>query len=176
MKKFNQIFKLSFVQFSIVLCSIVILAYGCAFTKSMLSKGRKHFNLANAALAKKEYRIAIKHAADAVVVDEKIPRFQKFIYTHFATMKQTTNQFLNSSKNTKNIADAEKRYKVYFELVDMYAALSKLKFPLEDKKKGEWKFSTEIIDYSKDLEASRLYAYNLLFKEGKANVKKRQYR
>ncbi len=151
-------------------CTIVVLYNSCAFTKSMFSAGRKSYSLAQEAANKQHYRIAVKHAADAVFTDIKIPRFQKFIFTNFPLAESSTNTFLASSKNTKEISQAEERYKVYNELVDMYNSLSKLEFPLVDKKKDEWKFTTEIKDYSKDVESSRIYAYKLIVKTAKQEL------
>lgn len=169
MKRTQKKLKLS-LQLMVVVCAIVILGNGCSFTKSMMSKGRSSYNLAQEELSKGEYRKAIKFAADAVDIDPKIPRFQKFIYENFPKMEDATNSFLRSSRNTKVIAEAEKRYVVFSELVDMYNILGRLKFPLKDKKKGEWEFSTEIKDYSKDVIESRQYAYDLIIKIGKEDV------
>lgn len=157
-------------QLMVVVCSIIIIGNSCSFTKSMMSKGRPSYDLAQQELSKGHYIRAIRFAADAVDIDPKIPRFQEFIYINFPEMENRTNNFIESTKNTTNIADAEKRYEVFSELVEMYKVLERLNFPLEDKKNGEWSFTTNIKDYSKDVEDSRQYAYELIMKVGADDV------
>lgn len=159
--------------FVVASCILLFSAFlnSCGVTKSLFSKGRSEFSLANDEMSKGNELKALDHAFNAILTDPEVVVFKKFMYTHFNATLSKTNAFLSSSENTKVIAQAEKRVETYQMLVTVFSKLKQVDLPFVHPK-GKWEWTTTFVDYTEQTKESTNYAFNLIMNQGKVDMEK----
>lgn len=155
------------IPISIIFCFTLS---GCLAFKGMFSDGQEDLKKANDLWQNGQQLAALVHGTQSVITDPEFIQGKNFLRDFF-------DQGINSSKNRlaelgtpQNAENAEEQFKIYDNLVKVYANLSKIKLPLSHPK-GKWSWTTDIVDYTAQLQNSKELAFTLLMKEARASVK-----
>lgn len=143
--------------------------YGCGAGSGLFSEGKSEFRLAKEEFSKGNELKAIDHTFNAIIIDPEVNSFKKFIHENFDNVILKENNFIKSSENTSDIAQAERRVETFKLLVSIYSKIQKVQLPLSDSK-GKFEWTTTFVDYSEQEKASIIYAFNLLMKSGKDDI------
>jgi tetratricopeptide (TPR) repeat protein len=122
---------------------------------------------------KKEYLAALSLATKLTSLEPEARGPKKFIHEHFDENMQIAMRVLASKPQTS--AQAEKQYRMYTSLVEIYDNLANVKLPIMQKK-GKWSWTTEMKDYKGQKETARKLAYDMLTKDAHQFVATQKYK
>lgn len=128
------------------------------------SAARDIYKEAKVAWDNENYAQAFYLNSKAILADPGQKRPIKFMAENWDEGINKTKKFLESSKNPTNAGIAEKRHSTYKLLVAFYANVKKMKLPLKFKDKFRWE--TEFVDYTDELEKARKTVITVLYKRG----------
>ncbi len=150
---------------SILSVSILLSLVMAGCSGWLKSAARDDYKAAKDKLNNNEYAEGLLLGTQSVLADPVQKRPKKFMYKNFDEAMEKIRMSLKSSEGTQNADESARRHDIYSYLVKIYANIGKMKLPLKHPK-GKWKWETEIIDYTDELEASRIKTRKLYYARG----------
>ena len=139
---------------------------GCAGFKRLFSPARDQYKRAVKAYDNGAYTEAFVTMAEALQEDPELPGAKEFFKDNFDKGIAELEKRLDKKGSQSEVEFAEKKFDTYVNLQDIYSAVEKLPLPFKHKR-GKWEWTTEIKDYSAQIDNTRSEAYALLFEHGK---------
>ncbi len=139
---------------------------GCAGFKRLFSPARDQYKRAVKAYNNGAYTEAFVTMAEALQKDPELPGAKEFFKDNFDKGIAELEKGLKKSGSQREFEFVEKKFDIYANLQEIYSAVEKLPLPFKHKR-GKWEWTTEIKDYSAQIEKTRAEAYALLFEHGK---------
>lgn len=153
----------------ILLGLIIFMFHSCSSYNKMGSLSRPYLKIAKSQLKSGQNIDAIYSATKGVVADVKYTETKEFLYENYDTVMWEIKSELLKYEDTKDTAQAVRRLYINQVLLGINSNLSKMKLPLEHHKK-KWQWSTEIIDYTEQIKASKKHAYFVFYSFARENL------
>ncbi|SIQ08555.1 hypothetical protein SAMN05920897_103160 [Alkalispirochaeta americana] len=151
------------------LLGVLVLFVGCA------TAGRGTLNEARRAWNEGQHAEALYHATEALRENPDLTAAKAFLRDNTDDALERAQNLFIATENTTVPAELEERYDTYYYLVKFYDNLGKMRMPLvADKRlfgliKG-WTWSTPILDFTKELEESRMAAREGFLAAGEEHI------
>lgn len=146
----------------LVFLVLIALVVGCAGIKRAFSPANDKYKAAMKAWEEGEPKQALLLMAEAAEIDPKLPDPKEFYRDNFDSAINQIEAGLDNSQNKAEHLYREQVYNTYVDLQEVYDKVAELPLPFTDKK-GEWKWTTEIKDFSAEIETARKEAWNAFF-------------
>lgn len=157
---------------SIVFVLQLVLMFASCASSGVSSENKGEYKEMKRYHSKKEYLAALEIATKLIALEPEAQGPKKFIFKNFNRDMQVVMQELSNQPQTSK--QAEKQYKMYSHLVNIYGHLSTINLPITDKK-GKKSFTTEIKDFKPQKEAARKLAYKLITDDANNYVAELKY-
>ena len=146
----------------VVLLLLIISIVGCAGIRRAFSPAGDDYKTAMKAWEANEPLEAILLMAKAVQVDPKLPDPKEFFRDNFDTAVAKIEEGLDNTQNKPQHLYKEQVYNTYINLQKVYEAVGELPLPFSDKK-GKWEWTTDIKDYTAEIETAAQEAWTAFF-------------
>jgi uncharacterized protein YoxC len=140
----------------------ITLLTSCGAHNKLSSPSRPYYQDARSLFRDNKEIEAIYLATQGVIADRAYNNSKEFLYENFDNTMQKIHAELKQYENTKDTAGAVRRLHIHSTLVDIYSNISKMDMPLKHHK-NKWQWETKFIDYSKEKQESRDYAYTVFY-------------